>query len=1591
MSDDAPTANAFDQFDAPSSAAPVNPFDQFDKPGFLQGAANVAGSAMNFLEKLSPAPAIGRAIQGAGEAGKQVTQTLESAPQIASDITENPLRGGLEAIGAASSVFGAATNPVASAVAPVVEPLAAKVIGLRPDLTPQEVAERAHNFNEDLVNLPFMLDGAGIIGHIEEGAKTTGAAVKQMFSPELTKSLKDANVYTGIVDGQAGIAKAFDEGVLLPTAKEKLFMNNDLGSILNEARAYGVVGEGEGGYFGTAEPTDEQLAGRTAAQAKLPVPYVDLTPQPPDIHDIARQVAPEVFGGEQGYDALVERQTNFRNWLDELDTQRREDAQTSPEATAAQGQIDTILGKVGGVEDRLTKASANRLADARAQLDEARNPSVDSPEMAQVRRAIQENDYAMRDLSPQVSAAYREAETRMGGQEIPAKPAQATPTVAAPSVQTVVESAIGERAATAQPTPAAEATVRGAPPVNIAQDVSAQLVKAGRPAEEANAAGELIAAHYQARSQRFGGALGTPEEIYQRDGATIKGGKKSLLDRVTGTQGYIDIPERELAQRTDKELEQASRGKIALRDGRATITLMKDANASTFIHETGHQWLEELIRDAADERAPQDLRDDAGTVRKWLGSEDGADITRAQHERFARGFERYMMEGVAPSRGLARVFAQFKNWLTKIYQTVQKLRSPISADIRDVFDRMLAHEPERTVIAPERELSRDFADIHEADATSTPPEHAAIVRDDIEHEIDQIAARKAPEVYDDLTAASAPSPVAKEIGDTSGSGTPTGPAAGDNGTPAEPSTIPTGSGNAGTEGNNVRGTASAGSGTATRGAGADLPIIQDTRGDPRLAPDKAGNIRFDNLNAPDDVDDALRQIARQQNDFVADRFGDDGKRLHATILAARTLTRQGMEEMAEARAKAALDTATDQDLLAYRDASNRLTMVARRLATLTHDWGYAGHAFRMMDGLPSVGSAEDMAQLAARTKDMTLFQLKKEAKLGMQFDTPAQQLKFLTDERATRWQASKDFIVEWFVNDLISGPITHFAYTIGNNVHNLYKATVETTYAATLSHLAGADSDDKVYFGEVGAQLYGLISSAPDAWAAASKAWKQGMAQPLPGEMAALGDKAEEAFGAITGKHVGAIPGKFGEFMRLPSDSVAAIHSFGRVLGYTQEMSRLAYRAASAKGLSGAQRANFMADFMSNPTEGVMAQARDEATRMVLMGRSDYGTAFWHLKQITEKNLAAKLIAPFMQIGANLLHEGWMDKTPLGLAEKSIRDNFLGRNGGIAQDIQRGKMAAGVTLSSVVIGYTLSGKMSGGGPSDSKSRALLMMSGWQPYSLKVGNSWVPYRKYLGPLGPLVGGVANMAEIGHTMAEGDYAKAASAAVFGLSEVIADESWFSSVSNFIGAARNWDRPEASSYLRNLATSFIPYSVGLSQVDKLFDPYAREIHSLTDAAKAKIPGLSQTLMPRRDIFGDPIASRLIISTSQQKSDSVVDGLLRLNRELGVGPAMPKHDILGVPLTDQQYDDYSRMAGRLLRINLKMAFSTPGFNQMSPEKQWAYIDGRDGPIQQAHAKAENAVKLQSVGTPNDIMKRAIDAKRATTPEEKKAALSVH
>ncbi len=131
-----------------------------------------------------------------------------------------------------------------------------------------------------------------------------------------------------------------------------------------------------------------------------------------------------------------------------------------------------------------------------------------------------------------------------------------------------------------------------------------------------------------------------------------------------------------------------------LAEGETVINLFERADLSTFLHESGHFFLEAFTELASQDGAPADMKSDLASIREFLGVEDGQSLETGHHEKWARAFEGYALEGRAPSLALADAFSRFKSWLMRIYRSARDLDAKLTPQIRDVMDRMLATESE---------------------------------------------------------------------------------------------------------------------------------------------------------------------------------------------------------------------------------------------------------------------------------------------------------------------------------------------------------------------------------------------------------------------------------------------------------------------------------------------------------------------------------------------------------------------------------------------------------------------------------------------------------------------------------------------------------------------------------------------------------------------------------------------------------------------------------------------------------------------------------------------------------------------------------
>lgn len=142
-------------------------------------------------------------------------------------------------------------------------------------------------------------------------------------------------------------------------------------------------------------------------------------------------------------------------------------------------------------------------------------------------------------------------------------------------------------------------------------------------------------------------------------------------------------------------------------DGERIISIFKTADRSTFLHEMGHVFFDDIQKLASMDNAPKQLLDDWNTLKEWSGWVDGENVDNTKaHEKFARGWESYLRSGEAPTKGLQRVFRQFSKWLTRIYRSVQRLGGEVPSDIKDIMARMIATQDDIENYAHEQALEQ---------------------------------------------------------------------------------------------------------------------------------------------------------------------------------------------------------------------------------------------------------------------------------------------------------------------------------------------------------------------------------------------------------------------------------------------------------------------------------------------------------------------------------------------------------------------------------------------------------------------------------------------------------------------------------------------------------------------------------------------------------------------------------------------------------------------------------------------------------------------------------------------------------------------
>lgn len=230
----------------------------------------------------------------------------------------------------------------------------------------------------------------------------------------------------------------------------------------------------------------------------------------------------------------------------------------------------------------------------------------------------------------------------------------------------------------------------------------------------------------------------------------------------------------------------------------------------------------------------------------------------------------------------------------------------------------------------------------------------------------------------------------------------------------------------------------------------------------------------------------------------------------------------------------------------------------------------------------------------------------------------------------------------------------------------------------------------------------------------------------------------------------------------------------------------------------------------------------------------------------------AKLTFPFMTIATNIAKQ-MVEYSPAGFA------TIPGSADAITQF---SKAFLGTAGMAAIASMASSGNMTGPMPINAKEKNAFLASGRQPYSIKIGNTWVGYNKLPPALSfPMVLGATYVEALrSHTANQNALDDVLATAAGGI-KFFADESYIKNMGD-LWAAVQGDTQRATSLLAGYTQQFIPFRAFSGWLATLMDPEQRQIDSSKSAIEKQfdsfmmqVPGLRETIPARLDANGNPI----------------------------------------------------------------------------------------------------------------------------------------
>lgn len=565
----------------------------------------------------------------------------------------------------------------------------------------------------------------------------------------------------------------------------------------------------------------------------------------------------------------------------------------------------------------------------------------------------------------------------------------------------------------------------------------------------------------------------------------------------------------------------------------------------------------------------------------------------------------------------------------------------------------------------------------------------------------------------------------------------------------------------------------------------------------------------------------------------------------------------------------------------------------------------------------------------------------------------------------------RQYVHEYWVNSILSSPVPFERKVIGDGIAMLTENGLVRPLAAAFDaarvkgipygwHAPMTLPEREVFLSEVPAAFTGLGRGIEQGFRRGMEVLRRGYdPETMTGELFI----PRSAFARSQNPFVREV---IGPIVTAPVRLISAATTMARTMNFTAELYAQAARAASKEIAAGtiakSEMAGRIASLVANPTDEIVAAASKFGARTTFTDEtSALGKAVIGLRDLpkaTSDNPVIRggleayragmgFMMPFVHIADRLLVRG-LEYTPISAAT-----SIGARNAG--NYAEAANLAAKASIGSATMAYAASlatqGKLTASAPSNPADRAAFYAEGKQPWSVKVGDSWVPF----GHMQPLAMPFALVAAVHKGWTEDgtapDMEKLGSAAAQ-VGAHITDQSYLQSMHKLMdvvsGSEQNAGRA-FSDIAASTAFGFVPFSGMTRTVARAVDPRMIDAKTVKDKMLQNVPGASLGMVGKLTPWGEEdipaggrfrgvLASGTTLLPSQETKDPLDTELGRLGVPLGfVGNTISDKQTQGgkTRLTPDEHYVYQQSAGRASKLALQSLFATPGYMELDPETQ--------------------------------------------------------